>query len=384
MDEGSFHSDKAGRVEWSDNGQFCYFRPNTLPLDIEAGGMSKRTLRTVSAISRLDGRVSGIPEEERFIILNSFAIKEATTSSAIEGSRSTVSDIFKEEKEKEADVERASDNQEVRNYKEALLQGIRGVSEEGRITEGLLLSMHGTLLKGARGGDKRPGAYRDGLVWVGGRGDTLETAEYVPTPPFAIQYLMDDLLDYMDRSDDDPIRKIAVSHYQFEAIHPFKDGNGRMGRLIMMLLLHKEGLMESPFLYISEYLNKHRGDYIGHLTRVRTDGDLQGWLGFLLDALDSQTARSMRLLESIRMYKKAMRELALRENSGTLDSVGGMLIENPFITVGDITGRTGVSAPTARKLINVLLQNGVLDPVEGKRRGMLYKATAVLDMLERV
>ncbi|MCL2032927.1 MAG: Fic family protein [Methanomassiliicoccaceae archaeon] len=384
MDENSLHSDKAGRIEWADNGQFCYFRPNTLPLDIKADGLTNRTFRTVSAVSKLDGRISGIPDEERVVILNAFAVKEATTSSAIEGSRSTVSDIFREEKEKERDREKALDNQEVRNYKEALRSGIEAVSGRGAITEEIMLSMHRTLLKGVRGSGKQPGSYRSGQVWVGGRKDTLETAEFVPVPPFAIQYMMDDLINYMNENDDDPIRKIAVSHYQFETIHPFMDGNGRIGRLMIMLLLYREGIMENPFLYISEYFNKHRGEYICHLTEVRTDGDLQGWLEFFLDALDSQTKRSMELLDSLESYKKTMRELALRERSSALDVIGGMLIENPFITAKDIADRTGVSAPTARKLIDVLLWNDVLDVMEGKRKGKLYKATAILDMLESI
>jgi len=326
--------------------------------------------------------ISGIPDKERFVIINSFAIKEAAASSAIEGSRSTVSDIFKEEKEKERDVEKALDNQDVRNYKEALLFGIEAISKEGLISEKTLLSAHSILLEGARGSSKEPGSYRSGQVWVGGRKDTLETAEFVPVPPYAVQYMMDDLIGYMNHSEEDPIRKMAVSHYQFETIHPFMDGNGRMGRLLIMLLLFREGLMDNPFLYLSEYFNKYREEYIGCLMKVRTDGDLQGWVDFFIDALGSQADRSMELLERVQEYRKTMKKLALKEKSAELDAVCGMLLENPFITVGDVVERTGVSAPTARKLIGILVSNGILEIAEGKRKGKLYRASAILDMLE--
>jgi Fic family protein len=244
--------------------------------------------------------------------------------------------------------------------------------------------MHRTLLKGVGGSSKQPGSYRSGHVWVGGRKDTLETAEFVPVPPFAIPHLMDNLIGYMNGDCDDPIRKIAVSHYQFETIHPFADGNGRIGRLLILLLLYKEGIMNNPFLYISEYFNRYRQEYLGSLMNVRRDGDLTGWTGFLLDALYSQTERSMELLDSLAAYRKMMKELALNERSGELDTVCGMLIENPFITVRDITGRTGVSAPTARKLIGILISKDILIAVEGRRKGMLYKAPAIMDMLESI
>ena len=382
MDENSLRSDKAGRMEWSDNGQFCYFVPNTLPLGIGTENLIGKSLRTVSGMSKLDGRISNIPHGERFVILNSFAIKEATATSAIEGTRSTVSDIFKEEKERETDAEKALDNQEVRNYKEALIYAIDAVSENGAITEKIILTMHNILLKGVRGDKKLPGSYRNGQVWVGGRKDTLETASFVPVPPFAIPYLMDNLIEYMNNENEDTIRKMAVSHYQFETIHPFMDGNGRIGRLILMLLAYKEGIMDNPFLYISEYFNRYRDEYIRCLMKVRIDGDLTAWMEFLIDALDAQTKVSAELLDSLSSYRNMMREFAFRERSKGLDAVCGMLIENPFITANDVIERIGVSAPTARKLLTILLAEGILDVVEGKRKGVLYRATAILDMLE--
>ena len=382
MDPKSFVCEKTGHIEWSDNGQFCYFRPNSPPFDITHGEHINRSFRVLSMISKLDGRISNIPEKGRSIMIRSFAIKEATTSSAIEGSRSTVSDIYRIEKEAEKNAERAMDNREVINYINALMFGIQRIKEKSMLTEELILSTHKILMEGVRGKDKQPGSYRNGQVWIGDRKATLENAEFVPPSPHSIQYLMNELLEYMNGEDDDPVQRIAVSHYQFETIHPFRDGNGRMGRLIIMLLLYKEGIMDNPFLYLSEYFNKYRNEYIDDLTEVRTKGDLNKWIRFFLDALESQAQHSMNLIDSLEMYRNELRNLAVMKRDAKLDIVGEMLMENPYITSRDIIDKMKVSGPTANKLLGILVSEGVLEEVEGKRKGMLYKAPKLLAMLE--
>ena len=381
MDPKSFVCEKIGRIEWSDNGQFCYFRPNSPPFGIVRGEHINRSFRILSAISKLDGRISNIPEEGRSVI-RSFAIKEATTSSAIEGSQSTVSDIFRTEKETEKNIERARDNQEVINYMNALSHGIQCIKEKGILTDGLILSTHKILMEGVRGKDKQPGAYRDGQVWIGGRGATLENADFVPPAAYSVPYLMKELLDYMNGEKDDPVQRIAVSHYQFETIHPFRDGNGRMGRLIIMLLLYKEGIMEKPFLYLSEYFNKYRNKYIDHLTQIRTNGKLNKWIDFFLDALESQTRHSTDLIDSLEAYRDKLKELATDKRNAKLETVCGLLMENPYITSRDVTDRMDVSGPTANKLLEILVSEDVLVKVEGKRKGVLYKAPELLGILE--
>ena len=381
MDPKSFICEKTGHIEWSDNGQFCYFRPNSPPFGIVQGKHINRSFRVLSAISKLDGRISNIPEEGRSII-RPFAIKEATTSSAIEGSQSTVSDIFRTEKEAEKNTERARDNQEVINYMNALSYGTRCIKENGKLTEELILSTHKILMDGVRGKDKQPGAYRDGQVWIGSRGATLENADFVPPTAHSVPYLMKELLDYMNGEDDDPIQRIAVSHYQFETIHPFRDGNGRMGRLIIMLLLYREGIMERPFLYLSEYFNRYRNEYINDLTQIRTKGKLNKWIEFFLDALESQTRHSAELMDSLEAYKDKLRNLAVNKGNAKLETVCGLLMENPYITSNDITDRMDISGPTANRLLEILVSEGVLVKVEGKRRGVLYKAPELLGLLE--
>lgn len=384
MDPNDIHTDKTGYVEWGDNGQFCYFNPNMLPFVVDDIGHRNRTYRIVSSISKLDGRISNMPEKEKFVLLNSFAIKEATMSSAIEGSRSTVSDIFKEDREKETDPIKALDNQEVKNYKEALIHGVKNLSEGNEVTSELILSMHRILMKGTRGENKQPGRYRETNVWVGSPKDTIETAEFVPPPPSKIQYLMNNLLEYMNSDFDNPILRISLSHYQFETIHPFTDGNGRMGRLIIMLMLYREGLMENPFLYLSEYFNRFREKYIKGLMSVRVEGNFNQWFEFFLEALESQTASSIRLTDSLDSYRKTLEEISSGWKNDDLKVVCNMLMENPFITTSDVVNVTGLTAPTARKIISHLVVEGVLEEVPGKRKATLYKAGAILEMLERM
>ena len=317
-------------------------------------------------------------------MIRSFAIKEATTSSAIEGSRSTVSDIFRTEKEDEKDAERAMDNREVINYIDALMFGIQAMMGKKMLTNELILSTHKILMEGVRGKDKQPGSYRNGQVWIGGRRATLEDAEFVPPAAHSVPYLMDELLNYMNGDDDDPVQRIAVSHYQFETIHPFRDGNGRMGRLIIMLLLYKEGIMDNPFLYLSEYFNKYRNEYIDDLTEVRTNGSMNKWIQFFLDALESQAQHSMDLIDSLERYRNELRDIAVSKKNDKLDRVCGLLMENPYITSRDIIDSMNVSGPTANKLLGILVSEGVLKEVEGKRKMVLYKAPKLLDILENV
>jgi len=384
MDPKSFVCEKIGHVEWSDNGQFCYFRPNSPPFDISCKEHINRAFRVLPAASKLDGRISNIPEDSRSIMIRSFAIKEATTSSAIEGSQSTVSDIFRTEKEAETNAERAMDNREVVNYINALMFGIRNIKETNMLTEELILSTHRILMEGVRGKNKQPGAYRNGPVWVGGKRTTLENAEFVPPTYHSVQYLMNELLDYMNGENDDPAQKMAISHYQFETIHPFRDGNGRMGRLIIMLLLYKEGIMNNPFLYLSEYFNKYRDEYIEHLTDVRTTGNLNKWIQFFLDAIESQAQHSMNLIDSLEAYRNDLRNISIANKNPKLDMVCGMLMENPYITSSDVIKRMNVSGPTANKLLSSLVSEGVLEIVDGKRKGTLYRASELLNLLENV
>jgi Uncharacterized conserved protein len=383
MNPNDFIEHDFGSLEWADNGNYCYYKPNPLlKLPELSDGTSRRFFQTIAGISRLDGRVSAMQKQERDLILSTFTLKESTTSSAIEGTRSTIGDLLKEEKEKEKDPMRAMDNQEIRNYKTALDYGLDEISSGKEITLELMLKMHSMLLDGVRGKDKRPGSFRDTSVAIGRLGDTLTTAKFVPPTVIEAEYLMKDLIKFIVEAIPNPLLKVGLTHYQFETIHPFTDGNGRIGRLLIMLILYSEDVLRHPVLYPSEYFNKNRDKYTEALYLVSAKGDFEGWFNLFLDALDSQTKRSMDLIDSLESYRTKLYEMADGDGRSSLTKVIDMLFENPYITAKDVTKNTKVYPATSYNLIETLVLKGVLREVTGKNRGRLYVADVILDMLE--
>ncbi|MBQ7979076.1 MAG: Fic family protein, partial [Candidatus Methanomethylophilaceae archaeon] len=255
MDEKMFTSKISGEVRYSVNGDYPYFQPHYLPFDLDIPrSIYRMSLDAVISLSNLNGRVSAMSPEERDIFLRTFTMKESVCSSSIEGTRSTLSDMFRSEKEV-PDVMAQRDVREVSNYMDALREGVEAISKGEEITVEMLHRLHVILLTGTRGENKSPGVFKTEQNAIGMPGDTLETAKMVPSPPEAVDHLIDNLLDYIG-SDEDPLVKIALTHCQFEAIHPYRDGNGRIGRLLIMLMLAKEGLLIYPAIYPSEYFDR--------------------------------------------------------------------------------------------------------------------------------
>ena len=253
MREDNYHPVKSGEVRYSDNGGFSYFWPNDLPFDIE---LDKRILKKVETaiitLSKLDGKVSQMTEQERDILLVPFILMESTKSSAIEGTGTTIEDIYRSERVEEKDPYKKLDNMEVQNYRSALNYATS--VKDGIIDEDLLLELHRILLNGVRGEDKSPGKYRDVQVLVGNRGDNLDTATFVPMPPESVNWKMMNLFEYINSPFENTLIAAAMSHYQFETIHPFTDGNGRIGRLLIMLILNRGNILDYPVLYVDSAL----------------------------------------------------------------------------------------------------------------------------------
>ena len=234
MREDIYHPVKSGEVRYSDGGGFSYFWPNDLPFDLQLDKIiQKKIEKAIIILSKLNGKVSQMSEQERNILLAPFVLMESTKSSAIEGTGTTMEDIYRSERVEEKDPGKIMDNMEVTNYRNAL--NYASSLEEKSIDEELLLKLHKILLNGVRGENKSPGEYRSVQVLVGDRGDTLETARFVPMPPEQIIWKIRNLFEYIDSPDESILVSAALSHYQFETIHPFTDGNGRMGRLLIML-----------------------------------------------------------------------------------------------------------------------------------------------------
>lgn len=379
MDPMEFRGSVAGEVRWAMNGAYCYFHPHDLPYDRLCSRDSLSRMKEASVeLARLDGMMRFLnPDMVKVLTLN-LSLMESVSSSSIEGTRSTVEDIFFSERVGERNESRARDNREVENYRKALLLGFERLPVGGRITVGLIKDMHKALMEGTRGSDKSPGEFKTYQNAIGIATDTLETAEMVPASPESVDHLMDNWVEYVNSDNIDTVEKIVLSHYQFEAIHPFRDGNGRVGRLLVMMILRRDGLLRHPVLYLSGYMNLNRSMYIDLLHRVSTEDAIDDWIGFFSEGLRSQSILTAGVVDSLIRYRDKLRDSAadLLE-SRTVD----LLFMNPYMNSKGLAESLGVSLPTANRVLEGLESSGVLREVTGKKRNRLYVADGILELL---
>lgn len=379
MDESEFKGKVTGEVRWASNGAYCYFHPHDLPYDWLCSRESlSRMGAAATELARLDGMLRFIDPETVNVLTMNLSLRESTSSSSIEGTRSTVDDIFRSERETERDESRARDNQEVVNYRRALLTGFERLPVGGRITIDLIRDLHRILMDGVRGSDKSPGEFKTHQNAIGRASDTIETAKMVPASPESVDFLLDNWLEYVNSDSVDTVEKVVLSHYQFETIHPFRDGNGRVGRLLIMMILRRDGLLTYPILHLSGYLNLNRDRYIDLMYRVSTEDALDDWLGFMSDGLRDQSRSTAATVDSLIRYRDSLRGEAQDINeSRTID----MLFRNPYVCSGDLVSKIGVSLPTANKVLKRLESGGVLREVTGRKRNRLYLADGIMELL---
>lgn len=379
MDESEFKGKVTGEVRWASNGEYCYFHPYNLPYDWLCSRESLSRMRDAATeLARLDGMLRFVDPETVGVLTMNLSLRESTSSSSIEGTRSTVDDIFRSEREEEKDESRARDNQEVTNYRKALLMGFEKLPVGGTITIDLIKDLHRTLMDGVRGSEKSPGEFKRHQNAIGRPSDTIETAKMVPASPESVDFLLDNWLEYVNSDNVDTVEKIALSHYQFETIHPFRDGNGRVGRLLVMMILRRDGLLTYPILHLSGYLNLNRDRYIDLMYRVSTEDALDDWLGFISDGLRDQSRSTAATVDSLIRYHDRLRSEAQDINeSRTID----MLFRNPYIRSGDLVSKLGVSLPTANKVLGRLESGGILREVTGRKRNRLYLADGIIELL---
>jgi len=379
MDEREFTGTIAGEVNWAMNGAYCCFQPHELPHDVEIDPVTRLSLSAASVeLARLDGMVSQMGAEESEIFRMAFALKESTSSSSIEGIRSTLDDLYRSERFKEKDIVRARDNSEVISYKNALGEGLKALRNGEKISIDLIKRLHKTLMSNDRGSTLSPGEFKTVQNAIGTVGDTLETAKMVPACPESVDRLMDNWIEYVNSKDAETIVKVAISHAQFESIHPFRDGNGRMGRLLIILIIYSDGLLRSPVLYPSDYFNKYRDEYIDGLFGVASK-DLYGkWLGFFAEALRTQAISSMRTIDRLRRYR-----MTLTENENNLNIIRSvdMLFKNPYVRSVDLREALKISLPTANSVLVELESRGVIREVSGRQRNKVFVADGILEIL---
>lgn len=323
------------------------FIPNPLPLEppLELSDRRQRLLeRATVALGRLDSVTLLLPDPD--IFLYTYVRREAVLSSQIEGTQSSLAQLLLFEMEQAPGVP-LDDVREVSNYVEALNHGLKRLQEDFPISNRLIREMHGILLSQGIGSDKYPGEFRRSQNWIGGT--RPGNAYFVPPPPGHVEACMAQLERFL-QDDDNPyptLIKAALAHVQFETIHPFSDGNGRIGRLLIAFILHHDNLLSQPLLYLSLYFKQHRSEYYRLLNLVRTEGNWETWLDFFLEGVEQIASNAVetakRLLSLFQQDEQKIQTLG--RSAFTPLRVFRVLCEHPLATLNRICESTGLSFP---------------------------------------
>lgn len=361
------------------------FVPDSLPpkpsIKLDAK-ISDALDRATLELGRLNVAANMVPNAEWFIY--GFVRKEAVVTSQIEGYEPTLSDLFSWEA-KSNRQEPGLDLKEVCNYLDALeyaraeLANPRGLP----ISLRLLKQTHKRLMQGVRGAAKQPGRFRTSQNWIGGT--RPGNAAFVPPPPDKLTDCLDSLEKYIHKGNDPPkLVRIGLVHVQFETIHPFLDGNGRLGRLLIALLLEQWGLLSSPLLYISVYFKRNRAEYYDRLASIRKDGDWEGWTLFFLEGVASMGREATVTAEEL--FKLLERD-RLTLLGATNSSVSGLrlldqLASHPYMTLSRAVQVLGTSKPTATKAMSLLAENGILREMDTEKRPRTFVYQEYIDLLK--
>lgn len=348
------------------------FVPPPLPPDppIDVLPLLERLGRAERALGRLDGITMLLPRHELFLYM--YVRKEAVLSSQIEGTQSTLTDLLRFETDARAG-EPIDDVREVSNYVDAMLYGLERL-DELPLSLRLIREMHERLLRSGRGGTKSPGAFRRSQNWIGGTrpGNAL----FVPPPITEMDACLDALERFMNEEHATlpALLKAGLIHVQFETIHPFLDGNGRIGRLLVTLYLCAQGMLREPLLYLSLWLKTHRADYYRLLQEVREHGAWEAWLEFFLDGVAETADQAFEAATRIVTLFREDRERisAESERAGSALRLHDVFQRNPFMSPNGLVAATGLTAPTVNSALADLERLGILEEITGRRRGRVF------------
>ncbi len=329
------------------------------------------------ALGRLDGAAAALPDAH--LLLYTYVRKEAVLSSQIEGTQSTLDDLLTHELGEAPGVP-VEDVAEVSRYVEAMNHGLRRLQTNFPLSNRLLREMHGILLPDGRGAEKTPGEFRRSQNWIGG--SRPGNAAFVPPPPQDVDSCMGDLERFL-HSDTPPLVKAALAHIQFETIHPFLDGNGRIGRLLITLLLCHDRVLREPLLYSSFYLKQHRQQYYAELNAVRESGDFEHWLEFFATAIrvsaEQATITGQRIFTVFREDRIQLRELGRQAPAALL--IQEALQSKPLATIAALAKSTGLTTPTVTQALRALEQLNIVRETTGRARGRIFSYVRYLDAL---
>ena len=332
--------------------------PDSLPLsELRWREILPLVGRANASLARYDGMLQTLPNSA--ILLSPITANEAVLSSKIEGTQATLDEVLEAEAGLVTSETRRGDIEEINNYRAAVSIAEAALAYRP-ITLSLIREVHQQLLQGVRGRDKTPGKFRNDQNWIGRRGDPIEKARFVPPSPLALNSALEDWQAYIGLTTEDPVLQTAVAHAQFEILHPFKDGNGRIGRMLIPLVLYQRQALSRPMFYMSEYLETHRDEYYDRLLGITNHRDWHGWLTFFLQGMIEQADANLAKVKSIRdLYEETKRSVA-----DLTHSQYAMAVVDAFFTRPIISGTTFAQAAGFN---NRVTANNMLRQLEGKR-----------------
>jgi len=351
--------------------------PPVPPLAMD-GGVRTALDAALLALGRLDGVSSVLPDTH--LLLYTYIRKEAVLSSQIEGTQSTLADLLLFELKESPGVP-LDDVIEVSNYVRALEHGVKRMRGGFPLSNRLIREVHEILLSRGRGAGKSPGEFRRSQNWIGGT--RPGNARFVPPPPHRVPDAMGTLEKFVHDPATPALVKAALWHAQFETIHPFLDGNGRVGRLMVTLFLCAEGVLQEPMLYLSLFLKQHRTRYYELLDAVRRDGDWEAWVAFFCEGVasvsDSAVVTARRLLELAETDRERLASLGRK--AGSAAAVQTALLRTPVCTIPRLARRTHLTLPTIGKALDVLEDQKIVSETTGRRRNRVYRYDRYLAIL---
>jgi Fic family protein len=357
------------------------YHPDALPLEkLDYARIIRKNGPANAALARYDGLLQGIVNAA--VLLSPLTTNEAVLSSKIEGTQATVDEVLEYEAGMEFGGEKVADIQEVVNYRKTLTLATQALAERP-ITLSLIRQMHGVLMDSVRGANKNPGQFRADQNWIGPVGCTMDQATFVPPSPLQLLDHLQAFETYIGSDDFDSLVQTAIIHAQFELLHPFKDGNGRIGRLMIPLFLFQKRALASPMFYLSEYLESHRELYYARLNAISREGDWTGWIEFFLDAVIAQASSNTdKVRQIMTLYEDMKRQIVELTRSQYAIQVLDALFDRPVFQSSDFIQRSNIPKDSAAPILRTLRSAGILKTVReasGRRSAIL----AFGDLLNR-
>ena len=335
------------------------YEPENLPLEnLDYGIFITLVGEASSELARYDALLSSMVDP--IIMLSPMTNQEAVLSSKIEGTQATYREVLEQEAGVSSEGEKYKDIQEIRNYRKALIMA-QDYLKEKPINLPFIREIHKILLTGTRGETQTPGSFRKEQNWIGKFGSTIENATFVPPNPYILNDCLEKWLNYIHYDDVDALLQVALIHAQFELIHPFRDGNGRIGRILIPLTLFLKGRLKAPMFYLSAYLETNREEYYQRLKAISTEGDWNNWILFFLRAIKEQAwANNKKLQKIIKLYDDTKQKIHSVTHSQYVNHITDFIFSRPMFNSSLFIQETGILKSTAMTLIKLLRDEGIL------------------------